>query len=60
MKKTDKKPAQENSSVGQGYDDQRAELPEEKDVHAHNGQDLNSDSAYPLANENEIQQAKQI
>lgn len=39
------------SKVGQGYNDARGEIPDKKDIPAHNGQNLNNDPAHHRANE---------
>ena len=39
------------SNVGQGFNDQRGEIPDLKDIPKNNGQNLNNDPAHHRANE---------
>lgn len=39
------------SKVGQGFNDARGEIPDQKDIPKNNGQNLNNDPAHHRANE---------
>jgi hypothetical protein len=48
MKNSSKSPnsADPKSKIGQGYNDARGEIPDKKDIPAHNGQNVNNDPAH--------------
>ena len=48
----------EESKVGQGYNDARGEIPDKKDIPKHNGQNLNNDPAHHRAKEVEAARVK--
>jgi hypothetical protein len=50
MKKTTKK-AKDLSNEGQGFNDSRGEISDQKDIPKNNGQNLNNDPAHHRANE---------